>query len=88
MYGGIVIADAPIQWRPVTGTHVRGSMIQIDGEQWLDTAEVLDKLKISRSTLWSMRKAGTFCKNLKLGRCLYYNERSLLAWMHSQEEAL
>jgi predicted DNA-binding transcriptional regulator AlpA len=67
-------------------------MIQIDDETWLNTTEVLATLKISRSTLYAMRKrgeaTGTGPKNIKLGRCLYFSQRSLLAWMHEQEECL
>jgi predicted DNA-binding transcriptional regulator AlpA len=89
MYGGIVMAGMPVQLR---ADEVRGSMIEVNGEQWLDTTEVLDTLKISRSTLYAMRKrgevTGTGPNNIKLGRCLYFSQRSLLAWMHEQEECL
>jgi predicted DNA-binding transcriptional regulator AlpA len=62
-------------------------MIQIGNETWLSTAEVLDTLKISRSTLWSMRRAGTFIGNVKLGRCLYYSAAKLAEFMHEAEQS-
>lgn len=73
------------------------NMIEVDGEQWLDTSEVLGTLKISRSTLYAIRKrgesvaaagSGVGLLNIKLGRCLYFSQRSISAWMHAQEEAL
>ena len=85
---GVIIADVPVR---VAAGEVRGNMIQVDGEQWLSTPEVLDALNISRSTLYAMRRrgeGGTGPKNIKLGRCLYFSQRTLSAWLHSQEEQL
>ncbi len=48
--------------------------------------EVLAALKISRSTLYAMRKAGVGPKNIKLGCALYFNEESLVKWLYEHEE--
>jgi predicted DNA-binding transcriptional regulator AlpA len=62
-------------------------MLKIENETWLSTPEVTEALNISRSTLFSLRKSGNGPRNVKLGKCLYFNESALVQWLHDNEES-
>lgn len=46
--------------------------------------EVLEHLKISRSSLWKCRKAG--CPSVKIGRKRYYELEKVVEWFVNRED--
>ena len=53
----------------------------------MTTAEVCDYLRISRTTLWRMTKAGTFPRPLKLnGATGRYRREWVVEWVRQQED--
>jgi predicted DNA-binding transcriptional regulator AlpA len=66
-------------------------MLQVETENsgmtWLTTEEACEMLRISRTTLFNVRKRHAGPRCTRLGRRLFWNKETLLEWLRNQEDS-